>query len=332
MLNMYWEYAGTRYRHRFRAFDASHGDIKNISFHGLHSFKDYDWSKEPTESYRELMKQRALMLRDQYSYLKFWYSGGSDSHTALNVFLENKIHIDEIVVYQFSTNSKFGTNYADVELNNYALPFIKSITPDIPNTKITIYEFGKDYFDKELGERWLYTKNNLSLRHFYIPKINGKNFCHIFCDADPEVSCENGTFYLNFTDTTCYLELASFRNIELFYTSENFPQLHCKQAHILMQYMKFKNVRNFDLSQQVLKDMIRACLRDPCPVKEPIHFKKDKKDLNSYILQPKDVFEYQNMDKRQKEKYYHTINTKIAGIPIFRFHIGFSFGKYYLGE
>ena len=74
MLNVYWEYAGTRYKQKLRAINASHGDIMNISFHGFKSFQSFDWSKEPSQSLNELMLTRALMLRDTYKYIKFWYS------------------------------------------------------------------------------------------------------------------------------------------------------------------------------------------------------------------------------------------------------------------
>ena len=32
MLDQYWEYAGTRYRHKFKAFEASCGDFTNITY------------------------------------------------------------------------------------------------------------------------------------------------------------------------------------------------------------------------------------------------------------------------------------------------------------
>src|SRR5210317_1743936 len=99
MLNTYWKYAGTRYKHKFKAIEASRGDIHNITYSLFDtSLENYDWTVEPAESLDELMRQRALQLRDTYTYLKLWFSGGSDSTTVLRVFLENNIPIDEIGV------------------------------------------------------------------------------------------------------------------------------------------------------------------------------------------------------------------------------------------
>src|SRR6056300_1705765 len=115
MLNTYWKYAGTRYKHKFKALEASRGDVQNITWHLFDSsFENYDWTKEPVESFYDLMVIRAKQLRDTYSYLKFWFSGGSDSTTALRVFLDNNIHIDEISVFQCYTPD----NHSNIEVND----------------------------------------------------------------------------------------------------------------------------------------------------------------------------------------------------------------------
>ena len=136
MLNSYWEYAGTRYKHKFKVLEASHGNFHDVSFHLFDdpSFKNYDWTVEPAESIRSLMVQRAHQLRDTYSYLKFWFSGGADSTTALNIFLDESIYIDEIVVYKFAPNGA-DKNLGDYEIDNYVLPYLHNIRQSIPNTK-----------------------------------------------------------------------------------------------------------------------------------------------------------------------------------------------------
>ena len=109
MLNLYWEYAGTRYRSKFRALDAANGNYKQITFriHESEDFDNYTWSIEPKSSLKQLQKERALQLRDTYDYLKLWFSGGGDSTTVLNTFLENNIHIDEICVYRYSFDNDY---------------------------------------------------------------------------------------------------------------------------------------------------------------------------------------------------------------------------------
>jgi hypothetical protein len=76
---------------------------------------EYDklnWSKEPEESLETLMDRHAWHLRNKYEKLIFFWSGGTDSQTILNVFTRNRIHIDEIVCIGHETLSYMPlTNY-----------------------------------------------------------------------------------------------------------------------------------------------------------------------------------------------------------------------------
>ena len=48
-----------------------------------HVFSSYDWSKPSNLSLQELYTKRAKQLREQYDYVIFAYSGGSDSSLSL---------------------------------------------------------------------------------------------------------------------------------------------------------------------------------------------------------------------------------------------------------
>ena len=45
-----------------------------------------------------LLKTRIKNLRDKYSYIRLWFSGGKDSTLALQTAIKNNVFIDEIVV------------------------------------------------------------------------------------------------------------------------------------------------------------------------------------------------------------------------------------------
>jgi len=60
-----------------------------------------DWTKEPKESFKELCRQRAEQIRDTYDYVIVYFSGGSDSTTVMNAFLDNGIKIDEVVTIRY---------------------------------------------------------------------------------------------------------------------------------------------------------------------------------------------------------------------------------------
>ena len=321
MLNAYWEYAGTRYKHKFQAIQASNKDIDNITYHMFDGdvFENFDWSIEPAESLKSLMTTRAYQLRDQYPYLKFWFSGGADSTSALNIFLDNDIFIDEICVF------KFGNNLSNYEIDNYTLPHLREIKHLIPNTKITTYTFDEEYYREYLNDKWFFTKNALCPRHFHLPKIKGKNFCHIFCACDPQLQFEDGEYKIVLYDTHTTGELASYRNIELFYTSPSLPELHSKQCHILKRHL----TPDFDLEDE--KRVLREYLRYEPIAPTPSFLKKNYGNIQAMHVQPKNKYIFQTMDKFFTSQLRYVLNTKINGIPVFRTVKGYSAHKFSLG-
>lgn len=93
----YYEVAGRRFYNKFEAFDYAipNGWCPHWNFFE-EKFSKHDWSSEPTESISELYAARARDLRDKYDHLVLWYSGGSDSHTVAESFVNNGILLDEL--------------------------------------------------------------------------------------------------------------------------------------------------------------------------------------------------------------------------------------------
>jgi hypothetical protein len=103
-----------------------------IHFHMPQWLKDLPIHIEPQESMKELCVKRAQSIRESNNYIKLWFSGGCDSTYMLKIFVECGIHIDEIVCM------KCGIPEADWEIDQVALPFLKSIKSKISQTKITV--------------------------------------------------------------------------------------------------------------------------------------------------------------------------------------------------
>lgn len=329
MLNTYWKYAGTRYKHKFKALEASRGDVQNITWHLFDSsFENYDWTKEPVESFYDLMVIRAKQLRDTYSYLKFWFSGGSDSTTALRVFLDNNIHIDEISVFQCYTPD----NHSNIEVNDYTLPYLKSIQHLIPKTKIKTYVWDYDYYNQYLGDKWLETRSNFTIRHFYFPNIKGNNYCNIVCGQEPDIEKRYGKYYTIFLDTSAYGELSGFRNIELFYTSPDLPQLHAKQSYMLKDFIKNKYT---EVPKGALyKEIVRTVIRDKPVAPEPYYFRKNigpSTGSMQWIL-PKDKMMLKSMSEYEKQKYRSILYSTISNTPIHRMYRGFTAHSFELSD
>ena len=330
MINSYWEYAGTQYKSKIKAIEASGGDISSISFFSFsESFYSYSWNKEPTESWEELLLQRALLLREKYKYLKLWFSGGADSTTVLNIFLRNNIPIDEIMVYRFAINDNF-LNKSNHEIDDYTTPFLKNLCNILTNTKITYMDFGKDYYDKYLGEKWLHTKSSLDLRNYHIPKIRGKNYCNIFCDLTPDVYYAKGCWYSDLWDTSQLGELASFSNIELFYSTDEFPKLHAKQLHIVKNYLKANNGYSSNPNTDEYRQLVRDLVRVTSVVPTTYSFKKSK--TVSLFDNPKNLELLKYADSKQLDVYKSLLSTKIKGKSLINLFIGYKAKTINIGE
>lgn len=333
MLNSYWEYAGTRYKHKLKALEASNGDYQNVSFHLFDdpSFKNYDWTVEPAQSLKSLMVERVHQIRDKYDYIKLWFSGGPDSTTVLNTFLDEFVFIDEIIVYRFRPTSK--DNLGDYEIDNYTVPYLESLQSQIPHTKINIFDYGSEYFDKYLGDKWFHTKNNLSVRHFYVPKINGKNFCNLVCDGEPVIDNVDGKWYAELWDTDNYAELTSYRNMELFYTTPDMPELHAKQCHIMKNTLIEQGLHSKP-KYPVWKDLMRNTVRDTPVAPEPHWFKKPDTRANMLVhsLSPKDKLMLRSMTTSQRDKVQYQMNMTVGGKKLFRLQHGFKAHSFYLGN
>ena len=52
---------------------------------------------EPEEDLDTLCRNSAEKIRAEYNYVRIWFSGGIDSTYMLDTFVDNNIHIDEIV-------------------------------------------------------------------------------------------------------------------------------------------------------------------------------------------------------------------------------------------
>ena len=306
----YWQVKGIAYDNKFQAIQAADGKISEISFKGFSPefFLDKYWKQEPQQSYEELLKERCLQLRDTYSYIRMMYSGGADSTTMLNVFLRNGIHIDEIHCYRFSLDDNFN-NSSNIEINNHVIPYFNKLRKQIPKTKFTVADYGKEYFEPIINEDWFAKRSTTALRYFHnynllnntsnieinnhvipyfnelrkqIPKTkftvadygkeyfepiinedwfslrsttalryfhdyslldNVTNFCNLYGELTPKLTFYNNKWYAIFTDSV-FREYLVLKNLEFFYSSSDLPSLNAKQTYILKNYCKNNNITN----------------------------------------------------------------------------------------
>ena len=330
MDNLYWEYAGTRYKRKIQATLAAGRHYESIQCHAFDdSFLSYDFTAEPPQTLSELVDERVKQIRDKYSYIKFWFSGGADSTTVLNAFLRNNIHLDEIICYTQSLTDKHD-HIANYDLTEFTIPYLLKLSNDIPKTKINIMRFGREHYEKVLNEDfWLSKMSMLDPRHLYIPNIRGKNYCNLFCDMDPQVSFNGQTWVDTIWDTSNLEEMAGYRNIELFYTTSDLPQLHAKQCHFMKNFYK----SNSKFNTKDFKNIMRNHLRDKAVATEHHSYNKDIQPSrqDNFISQRSRLMirDDPNSDLLQKIKY--NISLTVDKIPLYRLSRGYPVATLNLG-
>ena len=224
--------------------------------------RQLDWTVEPSEDIESMYKRRAQQLRENYDYIVLLYSGGIDSHTALRSFLDNGIHIDEIITFCNLTHLDKSAKF-NQEVFNFAVPYIESL--NLQNTKFNLYDVGNliqdSYGVPEQLEHFLYTTNGvlstwtiavrsalLKLRQHHQLEIakSGKKIAYIWGMEKPVILRDNGYYSFKYYDMTPdfaakkYLsktvyqkELSNFTD-ETFFVCQEFPEISIKQSHLVV--------------------------------------------------------------------------------------------------
>ena len=118
---------------------------------------------------------------------------------------------------------------------------------------------------------------------------------------------EKGKWYFELWDDNSAAEYANIRNIEMFYTSSNMPELHAKQCHMVKNYLLKNNKLNNDTNY--IKTIIRDIIRDKAVAPQPSFFKKSIVPNDQLFFNFKDRYQYKNCSKEQKEKIKYLYKT-----------------------
>jgi hypothetical protein len=245
----YWSVGPKAFDNKWLALSEGRLTGQPVKFHFFKSaFDETDWSLPPKESLEHYMTERARQLRDQYSYVRLFYSGGVDSQTMLDVFLKNAIHIDEIICYRYCPTGNI-YHLANSEINDVAIPFLQTQQWALRHTKIRIIDLMPKDYQRWLKGEWLTRKPYLD---FFapdpadIPEIlpsimdetqKFKNVCHLQGGQKPKIEKREDGYYAFYYDSNVLLDMYGEWQ-ENFYTTPNHPELHVKQCHLLMQLLK----------------------------------------------------------------------------------------------
>lgn len=253
---------------KFEAWQLSGHDTSKIEFiFNDDVYNTYDWSKEPEEDIYELYKRRAIQLRKKYDYIVLIYSGGIDSHTILETFLENDLRIDEICT--FSNNDvQAKTEKFNQEVYNAAIPFVETLDLNKLGTKFRLINIGQlvidqlsDTYHFENFEHyslstpfWRTAVSNQVLKakvddHRKLVEA-GKSVCYLWGHEKPTIKISNQNYCITIADgfsgnfgakqyNNREVLKNTFHNFydEAFYICREFPEISIKQGHMLANFM-----------------------------------------------------------------------------------------------
>jgi hypothetical protein len=317
-----------------------------------------NWGKEPSESLRELYKRRALQLREKYDYLKLEFSGGGDSTTVLLSFVNNNIHLDEVIFrYPKAAEKNVSADPLNTKAENAlseweyaAKPILQWLAANHPKIKITFHDYTENMVAKPaLDESWVFkTREYFQPGWIYKHDIrsftshlkildSGKTFCTIYGIDKPKLCIKDGSWYLYFIDimaNTANPEVGEYGGQlfnEYFYWTPDLPELLIKQCHVIKnwfnlpqnQYLQFL-VRwpNYSWSQRTTyEQIIKPMLY---PDYDPTTFQVSKPTNNFYCEM--DHWFYVNC---QDVEYF---NTWKAGLEFLVNNIDKKFFNYELGK
>jgi hypothetical protein len=229
-----------------------------------------NWTHNPGIPILDLYRLRAQQLRNRYDYIICCWSGGGDSTTMVEAFLENGIHLDEIVTLWPITLSqgKYTPNAQDRSNLNMPSEYDFSIKPRIdawrkqyPNQLITVAdtcnisrnEFQDDTVRIMEKHSYLTIQRWRQMDQILRDRMDryGNNVCMVIGANPVEIDIVDNYLTTHFTDTLAanglksdYTASGIARKVESFYWTPDMPEIVLQQAH---------DVYNFNLSNPANK-------------------------------------------------------------------------------
>lgn len=231
---MKWQYRtnGKSYDSKFSAIDEYEKHKKGLCLETPNEYDSYNFVNEPEKDLTDLLRYEAQKVRAENNYLRLFYSGGADSHAVLNTFIQNNIHLDEIVCL------KCGFKNADFEIDQFALPFLSANKDKLKSSEIKVLEptiqdyekwYKNDWVSEYLKHKW--TSTVAFFRLIDQPYDFNDGALNIKGKDKPKIVQHKGDLYTYISDSNSEIQ----QNVYHFML-EN-PAILSKQCHMLINHL-----------------------------------------------------------------------------------------------
>lgn len=295
-------------------------------------FGNIDTTQEPVESWEELLKQRALQLRENLPKLNVSFSGGADSYTMLNAFASNNIKVDKIFVGKTNIHNNPKLNW---EIDNFAIPMLKEF--NLKGTTIIIDGWNSidEWIPYAVDEKKYWEEGYELLPNTSVSTQRVAQ--HLYLGGEPTIrgTTEPRVYYKDGWRAEMW-DSDNWRNAHAgpcaipFFSDPLHPKLHLKQLHLTKN--ELIRTGNFTLNtignSSEYKKIYQKATRYDIPkhydmTLSPYFVKNDNTSHNPFDIEmyskKLDFFKslYKH-DKKLTEKILHTVTSKIGGIPLYR--------------
>ena len=341
-----YKYKDTFFISKWAAADAASKDgvESHLLFESLQAtlarrdyfFGDIDTTVEPSETWEELLRERATQLRDELPKINIGFSGGADSYTMLNAFVSNGLHVDRIIMGMVPIQPNPMLNF---EQKAFGIPMLEEF--DLRGTEIIIdgFQHINEWIPYVIDEK-LYWEQGYEI----LPNMNTtaqRIFTSLYNNDEPIIrgTTEPRVYWCtksmkwraDMWDSDNWRNAHAAPNNIPFLSDPLFPKLHLKQLHLTKNELDRMDRTDLDFFSDPgeYKRAYHRATRYDIPkhydlTSTPYFVTSDKNDnLNPFKVElykkKRDFFKaLYKYDKKLVEKIFYTVKSKIGGIELHR--------------